>query len=241
MVGRSIRTAAEASATPSEIGTRHRLERIAQPCRPAAGRPPSPRARVALGADHHPARLAVPDVEDMKPGSRAVGDGGEVEHCLAIEKHRVADTRLVEGHPLRVAPVGPYSPDVHDVAEAHPDEIDEGIVRRPGRKMAVRANGSHINLPSGRLARSGDEERVAWRRGVVDQACSVTRPVQLRGASKKYPQRTAHGGHRRDVDRSLGVGGSGRAAPQSRDPSGENRTLRISSFRNSRTSSWVRL
>ena len=132
------------------------------------------------------------DVDRVDPGPGSIIVGGEVQQCPVVQQGWERDARIVEGHPLRLTAGGTDPPDVALFERQAVDEVDEGAVVRPDGKVVVDAGLRHIDLASDLLVRFGNEQRIAFRRRVVNQAPPVGRPVELGSTLQVGSQLATH-------------------------------------------------
>ena len=137
---------------------------------------------VALDAEADTPRASTLDVEAVEPRAGPIRSRGEIEQRSPVQERRIAYPRVVRGNAFG-NPAGRVDPpDVHLVWRRAVDKVNEGVVRRPHRKMAMKSGRPCEDLPLGSPGAVIHKQRVARRRRVIDETRTIARPVELRSS-----------------------------------------------------------
>src|ERR1700719_3205151 len=92
------------------------------------------------------------DVHGIHPRPGPVRIGGKVDQCAPIEHYWIGYARVVVCYPFESRAGRLNSPDVPVIGRYTASEIDERIVGRPHRKVAVHPGGCHVDPAVPRLS-----------------------------------------------------------------------------------------
>ena len=145
-------------------------------------------------------RNAALNIDRKQPRTCALRVRGEVEQCPPIEQDGMTHERIVKRDPLETLSRGPDSPDVPIIGRNATHEVDEGIVRRPQRKVTVHPRRRHIDLARARLPHVSHEQRIAWRSRVIHKASAVARISYLGRPGEVALQRSPFHRHSQNID-----------------------------------------
>ena len=182
------------------------------------------------------------DVHGIHPRPGPVRIGRKVDQRAPIEHHRIGYARVVACYPFEPRAGGLNSPDVPVIRRHAANKIDEGIVGRPHRKVAMHPRRCHIDpaVPRAFPARArttGRPVRSCGRRAACHRATNRTRrpPADTAAVDRRQSARPK-------IFTSPGCEPSARLVQiETSDESAEKPSVRISGLTRSRTSPCVRL
>ena len=85
------------------------------------------------------------DIHGVHPRPRPIRIGRKINECAPIEHHWIGYARIVACYPFEPRAGRLNSPDVPVIGRHSATEIDESIVGRPHRKVAMPPCGCHID------------------------------------------------------------------------------------------------
>ena len=143
------------------------------------------------------------DVHGIHPGARPVRIGRKVHECASIEHHWISHAGVVDGYPFEPRAGRLNSPEIPVVVGRYaPNEVDESIIGRPHREVAMHPCWRDINpsvLGATNASRFPHEQRIAGCGGVVDESAAIMGPIELGGPLQIRPERTAGCRHGQDI------------------------------------------